>query len=149
MTFPAFSPDGKWLAYSSTENGRYEVYVTDFPDNRTPCQVSNGGRILPVWSSNGRELFYRTLSGCERLMVAAYTTNGGVFKAGTARMWSERRLANTGFTSNFDLAPDGKSFVVLMPAEGAEPPESQSHVTLVMNFFDEVRSAAARPGPIS
>jgi Tol biopolymer transport system component/predicted Ser/Thr protein kinase len=139
MTFPAFSPDGKWLAYASTENGRYEVSVTDFPEKATKYQVSNGGGIMPVWSSKSHELFYRTLSGCENIMVATYTTNGGVFKAETAQIWSGRRLANTGLTPNFDLDPNGGGFVVLVPAEGSEPPEAQSHVTLVANFFDEVR----------
>jgi hypothetical protein len=52
-------------------------------------------------------------------------------------------LANVGLAMNFDLAPDGKSFVVLMPAESPEPRETQSHVTLVVNFFDEVRRRVA------
>jgi hypothetical protein len=55
------------------------------------------------------------------------------------RAWSEKRLANLGLTPNFDLAPDGKRFAVVMPAERPEPREAQSHVTLVLNFFDEVR----------
>jgi serine/threonine-protein kinase len=139
---PAFSPDGKWLAYASAENGPYEVYVTALQGNRTKVQVSDAGGVLPVWSTNGHELFYRTLSGCEKIMVATYTTNGGVFKAERPRIWSDRRLANTGLSPNFDLAPDGKQFVVLMPAEGSEPLEAQSHVTLVVNFFDEVRRRA-------
>jgi serine/threonine-protein kinase len=142
VAFPAFSPDGRWLAYSSTENGTYEISVTDFPDNRSPYQVSNGGGIIPVWSDNGHELFYRTLSGCENIMVVAYTTNGGVFKTETPKVWSQQRLANTGLAPNFDVAPDGKRSVVLTPATGSEPPEAQSHVTLVINFFDEVRRRA-------
>jgi serine/threonine-protein kinase len=145
VSYPAFSPDGRWLAYaSSKENGAYEVFVTDFPDHRTKYPVSNGGGTMPVWSRTAHELFYRTLSGCEKIMVTTYTINGGVFKAQTARLWSEQRLANTGLTPNFDVAPDGKRCVVLMPVPGSELPEAQSHVTLVMNFFDEVRRRAPR-----
>jgi hypothetical protein len=54
-------------------------------------------------------------------------------------VWFGQQLANTGITMNFDLAPDGKRFAVLLPAESPEPRESQSHLMLVVNFFDEVR----------
>ena len=75
-------------------------------------------------------------------MVADYSLNGNAFVAGKPRIWSTRRLANTGLASNLDLAPDGKRFIVVMPAEGSEPRETQSHVTLMVNFFDEVRRRA-------
>ena len=97
---------------------------------------------MPVWSRNGRELFYRTLD--QRLMVANYTAEGGRFVVHQKpRAWSGRTLANTGLARNFDLAPDGKRFVVLMPADRQEPREAQSHVTLVTNFFDEIRRRMA------
>jgi Tol biopolymer transport system component len=140
LPFPAFSPDGRWLAYADAESGSYEVYVRAFPDKGTRWPISNGGGTMPVWSRNGRELFYRTEDS--RLMVATYAVNGDTFVAGKPRVWSEQRLANTGLTPNFDLAPDGKRFVVLMAPEGAEASRLQGHVTLVMNFFDELRRIA-------
>ena len=85
----------------------------------------------------GKELFYRTED--QRIMVTTYTVKGDSFIADTPRVWSEKQLANTGITSNFDLAPDGKRFAVVMPADNPEPRETRSHVTLVVNFFDEVR----------
>ncbi len=90
-----------------------------------------------VLSKNGRDLFYRTEDG--RIMVATYTVRGDTFVAGKPRVWADKRLANTGLTPNFDLAPDGKRFVVLMTAEGPESSDAQGHVTLMMNFFDELR----------
>jgi Tol biopolymer transport system component len=138
--YPAFSSDGRWLAYADAESGSYEVYVRAFPDKGTRWLISNGGGTIPVWSKNGRELFYRTEDS--RIMVTTYTVKGDTFVAGKPRVWSERRLANTGLTPNFDLAPDGKRFVVLMAPEGAEPTEVPSHVTLMMNFFDELRRIA-------
>ena len=57
-------------------------------------------------------------------------------------MWSDTPLANTGLTPNFDLAPDGKRFVVLMPSEGPVQTIIQSHVTLVTNVFDELQRVA-------
>jgi eukaryotic-like serine/threonine-protein kinase len=137
QVFAAFSPDGRWLAYADAPAGSSEVYVRAFPDKGTQVQISNAGGTMPVWSRNGHELFYRTED--QRIMVANYTVKGESFVADKPRLWSGRRLANLGLGVNFDLAPDGKRFVVLMPAESPEPRETQSHVKLVVNFLDEIR----------
>jgi serine/threonine-protein kinase len=139
--FAAFSLDGRWLAYASAEAGSYEVYVRAFPDNGNQWQISNSGGTMPVWSPNGHELFYRTED--QRIMVANYTVKGQSFVTDKPRVWFEKELANVGMAVNFDLAPDGKRFAVLMPAESPEPRETQNHVTLVVNFFDEVRRRVA------
>ena len=76
-----------------------------------------------MWSRSGNELFYRTEDN--RLMVSTYTVVGDSFVAGKPRLWSDTRLVNMGLTQNFDLAPDGKRFAVLMSAEGTEPRETQ------------------------
>jgi serine/threonine-protein kinase len=141
FSFAAFSPDGRWLAYADAESGRYEVYLRAFPDNGSKVQISNDGGMMPIWSRNGRELFYRTDD--QRLMVVRYRVDGGTFAAEKPRSWSGEPLANTGLGSNFDLAPDGKRFVVLMPAESPEPREMQSHVKIGVNFFEEIRRRLA------
>jgi eukaryotic-like serine/threonine-protein kinase len=141
LTFATFSQDGRWLAYANAEGGSYEVYVRAFPDNGTQVQISNAGGIAPVWSRNGREIFYRTED--QRIMVAEYSVKGGTFVAGKPRLWFPNRLANVGLGINFDLAPDGKRLIALMPAASPEPRETQSHVTIMMNFFDEVRRRMA------
>jgi serine/threonine-protein kinase len=140
--FPAFSPDGRWLAYTTAEGGRYEVYVRAFPDTGTQVQISNNGGVLAVWSRTGPELFYRTED--QRIMVANYSVKGGSFIADKPRVWSGRQLADLGLGANLDLAPDGKRFVVLTPTESTTARERQSHVMLVFNFFDEVRRAVAQ-----
>jgi eukaryotic-like serine/threonine-protein kinase len=137
LPFPAFSPDGRWLAYADAESGRYEVYVRAYPDKGTRWLISSGGGTMPLWSRTERELFYRDEDS--RIMVATYTANGDTFVADKPRLWSEKRLANTGLTPLFDLAPDGKRFAVLVAEEGREPPAVQNHVTLILNFFDELR----------
>jgi serine/threonine-protein kinase len=130
------SPDGRWLAYGDTEGGGYEVYVRAFPDPGDRVQISNAGGMMPRWSRNGHELFYRTED--QRIMVAGYTVNGGSFVAAKPRVWMEKRLANTGTAANNDLGPDGR-FIVLLPALGHESRATQSHVMIALNFFDEVR----------
>jgi len=135
---PAISPDGRWLAYTSSASGRFEVYVTPFsPRNREPgrkCLVSNAGGYGPVWSHSGRELFYGNSDG--RVSVAAYAVKGDSFVAGKPRFWADRQMADSASPSGFDVAPDGKRVLVLIPAEDAKR-ETILHVML--NVDSELR----------
>ena len=135
---PSFSPDGRWMAYSSDESGTFQVYVRAFPDKGGKWQISNSGGTYPMWSRNGHELFFETLDN--HIMVAAYTEKGDSFVADKPRVWSEKQIG--GVVNNIkgvDLAPDGKRIVALMPVETAEGQKAQSHVIFLMNFSDEVR----------
>ena len=136
---PMFSPDGRWLAYTSNESGTYQVYVRAFPDKGGKWQISNSGGSYPVWSHDGRELFFR--SGDNRIMVAAYTVRGDSFVADKPRVWSEKRLADSGIVgvASYDLAPDGKRIAALMPAETPQGQQAQNHVIFLENFSDELR----------
>jgi serine/threonine-protein kinase len=142
--FTAFSPDGHWLAYADAEAGSYEVFVRAFPDKGVKVQISNAGGTMPVWSRTAHELLYR--ADDQRIMVVNYNVKGDSFIADKPRVWLGKQLANTGAVVNFDLAPDGKRSIVLMPAESPQPQENQSHVTLVVNFLDEVRRRVAAQG---
>ena len=132
-----FSPDGHWLAYTSSATGLFQVFVRAFPDKGGQWVVSVGDGTFPWWSKNGRELFYRTLGG--QVMVVNYTVKGGSFVTDKARPWTDKRLGITDTGRNFDLSPDGKRVAALLPAETAEVQRAQNHVILLENFFDEVR----------
>jgi eukaryotic-like serine/threonine-protein kinase len=142
--YPRFSHDGHWLAYMDAESGSFEVYVRAFPDRGAKWQISNSGGGFPVWSPNGHELFYR--SPDNRIMVVNYGVRGTEFSAEKPRLWSDRRLFNQGVLPSFDLAPDGKRFAVVLPRDGDQPRPDASHVTLLLNFFDEVRRRVAAQG---
>ena len=140
--YPSFSPDGRWIAYSSDESGTRQVYVRAFPDKGGKWQISNSDGQLPMWSRNGRELFFETLD--RHIMVAGYAVKGDSFVADKPRMWSEKQLGTSaGAANNVGLAPDGKRIVALMPVNTAEAQKAQNHVTFLMNFFDEVRRRTA------
>jgi serine/threonine-protein kinase len=132
---PAFSPDGRWLAYMSRESGEFEVYVRPFPGPGGRWQVSTSGGNFPIWSRIRRELFY--LAGDQRIMVAPYTVDGDRFRADKARLWSEGRLSTDG---TFDLHPDGQHFAVVKAPEASDA--KQDHVVLILNFFDYLRRIA-------
>ncbi len=133
----SFSPDGRWLAYASDESGSFQVYVRAFPDKGGKWQISNSGGVNPVWSHNGRDLFFRTEDN--QIRVASYTVKGDSFVADKPRVWSEKRIANVGITANYDLPPDGKRVAALMPTGTPEDQKAQNHLIFLENFFDEVR----------
>ncbi len=108
-----------------------------FPDaSRGKWQISSGGGVYPLWSNDGRELFYETLEG--RIMVVDYTVQGDSFMPGKPRAWCDKQLFYMG-SSNIDLPPDGRRFVVLIPAQEADGEKGSVHVTMLLNFFDELK----------
>jgi Tol biopolymer transport system component len=136
--FPMFSPDGRWLAYSSNETGRHEVYVRPFPGQGGKWQVSTGGGTHPTWSRAKPELFYG-LDG--QIMVAPYTVHADSFRAEKPRLWSEGRYQPRGASRMFDLHPDGERFA-LAPAAQTSDVTRQNSVVFIFNFFDELRRVA-------
>ena len=140
---PAFSPDGRWLAYASDESGTLEVYVRMFPGPGGRWQVSSSGGRLPVWSGDGRELLFQTPG--QRVMAVSYSARGDSFTVRQPRVWAETRLlasrGNTANTYNYDLAPDGKRLAAIVADEqGVGKPVT--HLTFLLNFLDELRRKA-------
>jgi Tol biopolymer transport system component/predicted Ser/Thr protein kinase len=136
-TQPMFSPDGRWIAYRDDESGSNEIYVRPFPAaSGGKWQISSGGGLYAVWSKNGHQLYYEAADN--RIMVVDYTVDGTVFVPRKPRLWSDKQIFYTG-TSNLDLAPDGKRFVVLQLPEPVPGEKGSVHVALLLNFFDELR----------
>ena len=92
-----------------------------------------------MWSRDGRELFFQTLD--QRVMAANTTARGDSFAAGKARVWTETRLRIGGLGSNYDLAPDGKRLAAFV-ADDASGEKLPAHLTILLNFFDELRRKA-------
>jgi len=146
--YPKFSADGHWLAYMSDDSGTYEIFVRPFPGGSSGSagkwQISNGGGWFPIWSQDGRELFFQTADN--RIMVAACAAKGELFQASKPRPWSGGRFTNLFFLNqdfflnqNFDVLPDGKRSVVILPAQSADGEDSQGHeVSFILNMFDEL-----------
>jgi eukaryotic-like serine/threonine-protein kinase len=122
---PAFSPDGKWLAYESSQSGRNEVYITPFPTGGAQYQVSTDGGERPVWKRNGKEIYYR-----EGLRMMAVEINMKVTSVefGRPKELFEVAAGNL-FGRYYDVAPDGRFLVNTSPLT----PKAQSF-SLVVNW---------------
>jgi Tol biopolymer transport system component len=130
-TFGQFSPDGKWIAYSSDETGRREVYVQGFAPDKIPAAavrkwtISTAGGDKPRWSADGKELYYIAL---DRTMMAVPVKLTPTFEPGLAVSLFETNV--TAFTP-YDVSPNGR-FLLNTVSESAPP--SASPVTIVLNW---------------
>lgn len=122
-----FSPDGKWLAWTSEDTGQREIFVQPFPPTGARYQVSNAGGMEPQWRGDGKELFYVVGS---KLMSAEVRTAGGKFAAGTPKALFEARLGPSGVRSRYLPARDGQKFLILTPVES----ESAKAFTVIVNW---------------
>lgn len=137
-TWPAVSPDCRWLAYTSSESGRDEVYVVPFLHGSGKWLVSAGGGSRPRWRRDGKELFY--VSPDSHIVSAEILTHGGSFAVGTVRpLFQATPALNPGWL--YDASGDGKEFVVVNRAiqmPGVNPnanlSTSAGQLTLVVNW---------------
>jgi serine/threonine-protein kinase len=129
-----FSPDGQWLAYTSNESGRSEVFVRAFPGPGIAWQVSTSGGWFPTWSRRRNELFY--LSPDSHLMVVSYSVEGNTFRANPPQTWAEQPINGRPGQRPFDVHPDGDRFVV---SGDLASRTNVDKVVLISNFFDDVR----------
>jgi serine/threonine-protein kinase len=137
---PAFSPDGRWLAYSSSETGNSEIYVQPYPGPGGKVAISSGGGDFPIWSPKAHQLFF-TGSGL-RIMVTDYSATDDAFTPGKPRLWAPHPILlnyGGGPFQPYALGPDGKRFAVMLYPDGTTERHTPLHLTFLLNFADELR----------
>jgi Tol biopolymer transport system component/DNA-binding winged helix-turn-helix (wHTH) protein len=110
-----FSPDGKWIAYTSDESGREEVYIRSFSASGGWRQISNSGGTQPRWRRDGRELFY--LAGGNMMAASIRTKAEGIESESPHVVFPVPGLSGTFYS--YDVAADGNRFLVLQPVGGS------------------------------
>jgi serine/threonine-protein kinase len=134
------SPDGRWIAYDSDESGQFEVYVRPFPDayRGSRWQISAAGGRQPVWSRNGRELFYRDFSGA--LMAVPVAAGPGFVPRRPVRLFEGTGYLGAGGQGGgrtYDVSPDGNRFLMVRTEDQASTP-----LVVVLNWFEELKRLA-------
>jgi Tol biopolymer transport system component len=123
-----FSPDGRWVAYTSDESGQFEIYVRPFPDPGARRQVSTRGGAMPRWRADGRELFY--IAPDNELMSVPVKT-GEVFEAGAPMPLFETQIRAAPAWPQYDVSSDGQRFLINTMTEAAAEREP---ITLVLDW---------------
>ncbi len=142
------SPDGKWVAYSSFGSRDDEIFVSPFPnltDDRVV--VSKDGGVQPLWSRDGKELFYVGRNGFPApLMVADVRADGGKFTVVSRKpVWNSNpppplfMSAGAQIFRNYDLSPDGRRFIVLKDVKPAGAAEAPEQIIIVQNWVEELK----------
>jgi eukaryotic-like serine/threonine-protein kinase len=130
---PTFSPDGRFIAYTSNESGRDEVYVVPYPGLGGKTQISRGGGERPRWNSNGRELFY--LSAGQMMAIEVETSP--VFRAHSPRALFDMPEIAPRNSPAHDVAPDGTRFLLLIQEDPSGPRAAELRV--VVNWLEELK----------
>jgi hypothetical protein len=126
----AFSPDGKWIVYSSMQTGRREVFVQSMPDSSTQgkWQISNAGGAQPLWRADGKEIFFLSAEG--KMMSVPVESSPAAFKPGVPKPLFQTRLDFDAFVRAYDVCADGKRFLLANPlAESSAVP-----LTVILNW---------------
>jgi serine/threonine-protein kinase len=141
---PTFSPDGRWLSYTSNETGQDEVYVRPFPGPGTRVMVSSGGGHSSSWSRARHEIVFtaEAVDYTQVLMVARYRVDNGSFLVEKPRLWAERapRVRQVLGSRMYALHPDGARVAIAPPADGETV--VPTHLTFFLNLFADLRRIA-------
>jgi len=127
---PSLSPDARWAAYTSNESGQDEIYVRAFPEAEGRWQVSSGGGTEPLWSSDGRTIYYRRAD----TLFAASVQAGPTFAVGRRRSVFITDFLQLPNHTNYDRDGRTGEFVVIAQTEG-----NATALVVVLNWFEEVR----------
>jgi serine/threonine-protein kinase len=134
---PLFSPDGRWLTYVSDESGRFEVYVESFPRGKGRWLISAGGGTEPVWSADGREIFYRN---GDAMMVAPIQSQPE-FTAGAPRVLFQRAFKSGIYDSlSYDVAGGGQELLMIERRLDLAPKQ----INVVLDWSHGLRETARR-----
>jgi len=135
---PAPSPDGRWLVYTSNQSGRDEVYAQPYPDHGAVVPVSIDGGASPVWSRDGREIFFVGIDGY--LWSAHVSVDAGGFRVESRERLFELEDLHTDLSrATWDVAPDGR-FLFTKPVGQ----QGESALVLVRNWIQEATGVDPR-----
>ncbi len=133
----AISPDGQWLAHRSDESGEFEIYLQPYPGPGPKTPVSIGGGEGVVWSSDGRELFYRVGS---TMMAVEVQTEPTLRVSEPRALFESSHFFIPGLSRQYHVAPDGRFLMIRAGAVDTSDDQAEhDHLIVVENWLDELQ----------
>jgi Tol biopolymer transport system component len=129
---PTFSPDGRWIGYVSKQSGRDEVYVRSSTGEGSIWPISNAGGVEPVWSADGRELFYRA---DDKMMTVDVVLSPAIVFGKPQVLFAGSYLFGATESQGYDVSRDGRRFLMLKPTR----PFEATPLNVIVNWFDDLR----------
>jgi len=137
-SYVGVSPDGRWISFVSDQSGREEVYVRDLKGERDQVLVSVDGGSEPVWAPDGRELYYRETRQENPFLVAAQiATTPTLAVTARKRLFPIGDIVSTAPHANYDISPDGKTFVIVRSSPAARVVVIQNLAALLRRMRGE------------
>ena len=134
QAFAKFSPDGKWVAYVSSETGLWEVYVAPFPWTGAKWQISNGGGTVPFWRGDGKEIVYQAM-GSPFHWSAQVEGHGTSFSVGEVHtLFESDALSPNTAAAQYAITPDAQRFLEITTGDAGKLP-----LTVVQNWAEELK----------
>ena len=130
-----FSPDGRWLAYTSDESGRNEIYVRPYPGPGGKWQLSTDGGAEAMWNRNGRELFYRSGNA---MMAVEIPAQQDFVARNPSKLFEGPYLQSDRGIQQYDVSRDGQHFLMLKPV--GEMPVLPTQINVVLNWTEELKA---------
>jgi len=124
------------VAYQANETGKYEIYVTKFPEKGALRQISVDGGTDPLWSPDGKRIYYRYE---DQFLAVDVSTEAG-FKAGKPELLFSGKFRKHILGWYYDIHPDGDKFVMV---KGGEIDTTQNQINIIQNFTQEIESKLA------
>jgi eukaryotic-like serine/threonine-protein kinase len=133
----SFSPDGHWVTYMTEEKGR-NVVVEPFPKTGAKFQIKDSA-THPVWSPDGRELFFMSNMTNGQLFAVSIRTQPSFAFGNPVALPIEDFVQSAGSWRNYDIMPDGKHFILTLPPTNTPQATRSAEIQVVLNWLDELK----------
>jgi len=138
----SFSPDGKWVAYLSSETGSYQVYVQSFPDKNGKQQVSTKGSSTVVWAPDGKTIYYESNSIIYGIPI---TLSNNIIAGKPKEIIRGLSLLSVDSGHTFDVSSDSKYILTTKPAKGSV----NQKLVVVVNWFEEIENRVSQENSLN
>jgi len=135
-----FSPDGRWVAYVSAESGQPELFVQPFPPTGAKYQITTTGAISPLWSPDGKQIFYIVASGDTLQLSSVDVHTQPTFGfANPTTLPIDKTAPRGNLVRPYDITPDGKQLLIVYRDSNAPDKPAQTQIRITLNWFSELQ----------